>query len=403
VPGLEHSRPKSEALKACLEHKILDGQPAAHLPQNLLPAAASSSSLPTPHVLKHSHRRRRVRARAALATNSALFGFAFSRLLESASKSSVPSKPSPIDPRWSMAHLRLLGRYSMCREAENFTGYSRAQWEGALWESCENAFESLVMAGLVAPCSPKELLYGRVAYKQAKQMLKDRGLKVSGRRAELIERLWKEDQAAMEKIVSGIHLFRCTESGQRISDAFLAYRAKVERAAFDALCARNADLGTRVICDFQDALGFPETPSFQSKPDVSKVRSVFSVRPKILAGVSEATLEHLRVAAGMVFLGFGFQWLPDNFQTGLAIKNEAAVRMIISQIQSNGMIEQAKERPDLISGVHVYVASEPPPCDACHALKNKNWKLGDQPELPYESCTHLMGCRCCYGLSYVGL
>jgi hypothetical protein len=288
----------------------------------------------------------------------------------------------------------------MCREVDNFTGHWKDQWEGALGEGCDIAFERLVSAGFVAPCSAKELLDGRVPYIQAKQMLRDRGLKLSGRRAELIDRLWKEDQAAMEKLVLGIHLFRCTESGQQLADRFLAYRAKVERAAFDALRARNADLAVRAICDFQDALGFPETPSFLSNPEISKVRSVFSARPKILASVSEATLEDLRIAAGMVFLGLGFRWLPDGLQTGLQMKNESAIRMIVSHIQSSGHIQQEQENSDIISGVRVYLSCEGS-CDACSALKDKEWKLGEQPELPYEHCTHRMGCRCCYGLSYV--
>ncbi len=177
-------------------------------------------------------------------------------------------------------------------------------------------------------------------------------------------------------------------------------RAKVERAAFDALCARNADLAVRIVCDFQDALDLPEDPLFQSKPDASKVRSVFSVRPKILADVTEVVLDQLRIAAGMVFLGFGFRWLPDGLQTGLEMKNESAIRMIVSHIQNSRLIQQANERADLISGVHVYLSSEGS-CDACCALKDKNWKLGEQPELPFERCTHRMGCRCCYGLSYV--
>jgi len=316
----------------------------------------------------------------------------------------MPSVPSKIDPRWTFAHLKLLSQYFRCREGEKFVGHSAAQWRGALGESCEEAFERLIGAGLIAACSLQERLDSTVPYGKAKQMLRDRGLKASGRKTEMIERLWEADVEAMRRIVAEVHLFRCTESGQQLAKSFLEYCNEMERTAFGALRERNVNLAFRVVCDFEDSLGFPENPSFPSKPDISNVRCVFAVKPKILATVSEEVLEHLRVAAAMAFLGIGGSWLPDGLRTGLAMKNEVAVRMIVFHVQSSREVEQEKQHADLVSEVSVVFASEEPypPCDACRALKDKRWDLGEQPELPYEHCIHDMGCRCSYEFVYRG-
>jgi hypothetical protein len=51
----------------------------------------------------------------------------------------------------------------------------------------------------------------------------------------------------------------------------------------------------------------------------------FQVGARFQARLSGKVLEELRVAAGMAFLGFGRNWLPEDLDTGLAMNCDAAV------------------------------------------------------------------------------
>ena len=52
------------------------------------------------------------------------------------------------------------------------------------------------------------------------------------------------------------------------------------------------------------------------------------------------------------------------------------------------------KRNPFIKYVEILTASDT--CDECKVLAKKQFKLDRAPELPYEKCTHHMGCRCVY-------
>jgi hypothetical protein len=301
----------------------------------------------------------------------------------------MPSVPSKTDPQWTLAHLMLLGKFSRPHLG---TGPWGDQWSAALGEDGNEALRRFVEAGFLVRCSVPEQLAFKCSSVQLKQMLRNRGLKLSGRKDEMAERLCKAAPAEMEKAVAGMDLLAYSESGQQLAGEFFARRDETHRVALASLRERNPGLACRVVSEFQDALGFPEIPMFQTKPDLADVTSVFSLRPRILAGVNEEALEHLRVAAGMAFLGLGDNWLPENLETGIRLAGPAAVSMIISRVQSGKNLESWRSS-GLVRTVKI-ICSADGPCEACSGLRSRVWPIEELPEIPYENCSSPEGCRC---------
>jgi hypothetical protein len=245
---------------------------------------------------------------------------------------------------------------------------------------------------MLVSCTVREGLDFKFSSAQLKQILRKRGLKLSGRKDEMPERLCKADAGEMEKIVASLNLLTTSESGQQLASEFLVRRGEMQRTALAALWERNAGLACQVVCEFQDALGFPEIPMIQTKPALADVNSVFSVRPRILAGVNKEALEHLRVAAGMAFLGLGDHWPPENLETGTRLDGPAAVNMIISSVQNRRNVESWR-RSGVVRMVKIQCSFDGP-CEACRGLEGRVWPIEELPEIPYEHCTSPDGCYC---------
>lgn len=287
----------------------------------------------------------------------------------------------------------LLSKFSNARTADALPpGHWSDQWRSALGETHEDAIRRFIDAGLLVPCSLSQRLAWKVPYTELKRILRDRKLKVSGRKAEMAARLCESDPGEMGKIVAGLRLLQCSESGRTLASAVIARKSEMQNAALEALREKNLELAVRTVNEFQDALGFPEDPLMPSKPALADVRRIFTVNPKILKGVSDDAMESVRIAAGMAFLGLGTKWLPENLVTGARIDGDIAVDMVVSRVQTERNVE-SWQASGLVSSVEV-VCSTDGPCEACSELSEHPWSIDTVPEIPYEHCTSEWGCHC---------
>ena len=85
------------------------------------------------------------------------------------------------------------------------------------------------------------------------------------------------------------------------------------------------------------------------------------------------------------------EWLPLNFETGLAIDNDAAARMFVFYASHQADVANYRQS-GVVKQVEVLAAQNS--CEACKKISGKKFKLNQVIELPYEYCTHEMGCRC---------
>ncbi|MHB8502098.1 MAG: SAP domain-containing protein [Candidatus Acidiferrales bacterium] len=305
----------------------------------------------------------------------------------------MSSAPSKTDPTWTLAHLMLLGKYSRGRQLEmGGHAYPDQQWKGALGESLQDATKRFAESGLLEECPLSYRVMSKFNQIVLKQMLRQRGLKVSGRKDELAKRLVEADRDGMFEATSEFVMMQCTDKGRYLANEFSERTEEMQQAALQALRRRDLESAIQYVCHYQDALGFPEAPFFPSKPNASDLRRTFSVKPKILGSISDEVLESLRVAAGMGFLGIRGKWISDDLETGVAMDGASAVAMIISKVQNDRNLESY--RLSEVTRIRI-IGSADGSCLSCAKIQRKMWNLKDVPEIPYERCTSEGGCRCC--------
>jgi len=306
--------------------------------------------------------------------------------------SSHPSKPaSP----WSLAHLLLLSKFIRARKVEPpSAGALSDGWKVALGESKHDAIRRFASAGLLIPCPLIEKLSHCVSAARMKEMLRERGLKLSGRKDEMAERLCTADPRAIESALASTELLKCTEMGRQLAGEFLEREQRMKRALTEYLQKGDCEAAVQEVCEFKDALGFPTTPWFPDRPRLDDVRNALSAKPRILASVSEGNLRQLRLAAAKAFLGLWSKWYLDDMETDLKMSNEVAVNMMISSIQNGRNL--AYWRLGKVERVKILGTSTDDSCAGCEVLRNRVWPIDEVPELPHADCTSECGCRCAY-------
>jgi hypothetical protein len=131
--------------------------------------------------------------------------------------SSQPSRPgSP----WSLAHLLLLTKFLMVRKVEPSTGDGAGRWKAALGESEPDAIRRFASGGLLVSCPLPEKIAYTFSDAFLRGMLRERGLKLSGRKDEKAERLCSTDPRGMEAALAGVELLKCSETGRQLADEF---------------------------------------------------------------------------------------------------------------------------------------------------------------------------------------
>jgi hypothetical protein len=321
---------------------------------------------------------------------------------------------SKVDWRESAAHILLLSKFKGAREEYRegwLGGHAWEEWETALNESPQKAMRRLLDDGVLEQASLTECLAYKFKASDFKAMLRQRGLRVSGRKADLIDRLIQADCEGMQQAVSDLTLFKCSEQGREIVEqckgAEREKRASLERTVLGSLQDRNFRKAVDLYVSYEAEQVFPKGMGIDwqdypfSSEDVSKLSIIFEQRPKVLAQLSGEQLEPLRLAAGMFVLGWNIgqvsDWLPSDLETGLQMSNAAAAMQLYSYAVSLREIQEARviEKEGFFRYiVEVRTCNDDIVCMACRELASKAYSLDDVPELPHEKCTSEDGCRC---------
>lgn len=300
----------------------------------------------------------------------------------------------------SPAHLLLLSKFRKPRAIDDFS--QSDTWEAVLNEAPKKAVKRFISEGLLKQASLNGLLDYKYKVSELKLMLEQRGLPVSGRKAGLIERLVESDPDGMRKVVRGLNVLQCTEQGRAIAEEYLAQekekRARVEEQTLYALHQRKFKKASQMVAAFEAQQVFPRGINIDWKhhnpdQDVAMLKVIFQAKPRILATLNEEQMGHVRLAAGMMYLWGTNQakaWLPDDLETDLRMDNDAAARMIVFYAYHQRSI--AQYRATGVKTVRILATGDS--CAACKKLARRKYKISEVPELPYEKCTHEMGCRC---------
>jgi hypothetical protein len=305
-----------------------------------------------------------------------------------------------VDWKKSAAHRLLLSRFLHPQDPQEFA--DKDYWQNALRESPEKALKRFLDEGLLEPTGPEGVLGFRYKLTELKKMLKERSLKVSGRKPELVERLVEADPDGVAKLTRGLIVYQCTEEGRTIAQEYLdrvkERKSKAEQQALEALQKGKFKEAAEAVVSFEAEQVFPRGLNIDwdkrdTAEDAEMLAEMFRAEPEILSGISEQAMAPLRVGAGMMYL-WGTNkakgWLPGDLQTGLVMDTDAAARMVYFYALSRTRLKQYRESG--VKKVEILTAGDS--CEACRKLAGKEFSIDKAPILPYGKCTHEMGCRC---------
>jgi hypothetical protein len=256
-------------------------------------------------------------------------------------------------------------------------------------------------------------------------MLSSRGLKVSGKKAELIQRLLEADPKGIEVPHAHRMILRCTPAASQAVSRWKAEQARSFETASDSVIAALRNRHFKEAIRTADAYRKnkfepPIHPGVAAMTIKSAPRSieerakdlatVFTMRPKILNDLQPEQWEGLylnyavwellgRTAPEKCAPGFTEEDEDDDREapekcvpgpTGIkAMNSTMATRMLSFYVKHQCDLARMRE-----SGIKKAKIIGIGGCEACLALKDQTFRLDELPELPYKDCTCELGCRC---------
>lgn len=300
----------------------------------------------------------------------------------------------------SPAHLLFLSKFLKPLSLDHY--YDSDYWEPALEAPPKQVIRRFLSENLIEQVDLPEFPNYKYKVSDLKSILRELGLPVSGRKSELIQRLIENDPHGAEDMVRGLEIVQCTEKGRRIAERYLAQeaqkRASVEDQTFRALKKGKFYEASEMMAAFEARQVFSrgigiDWNNYDPSRDVEMLEMIFAAQPNILSSLNNEQMEHLRPAAGMMYLWGISQataWLPSSLETNLELDNDTAARMIMFYASHKRNIAGLRAA----EAKTVKILSADDSCPSCKRLSESNHKISEVPELPYEKCTHRMGCRC---------
>ena len=237
-----------------------------------------------------------------------------------------------------------------------------------------------------------------------KSILKRKGLRGSGAKSKLIDRLIAFDRNAMLELTQGTDAYRCTLTGRQLAEAYVEHeetkRAGIENDVLSLLIAGEYAKAVHEVAQFEAGQVFArglgiDWMNYDGTSDVESIRAIFTTTPAILRGIEKDRLRQIRPAAGMMHLwgtGTAKKWLPDGFDTGIHLDGNTACRMLVFHAANVRNLKQFEECG--IKSVKIIGSGDDGCCDECKKISGRKYRLHEIPELPYPSCTSEDGCRC---------
>lgn len=305
------------------------------------------------------------------------------------------------DWKKSKAHWLLLSKFIHPQNPDDFS--KSDIWENVLGEKPSQAVKRFLDEGLIAGAELENILAYKLKVSELKDMLKQHGLPVSGRKEDMIKRLVNADSLGMKKIIAGLTVLQCVQQGKEQAEKYLLYekdkRNQVEMQVMEYIRKRMFREASLTVSAYEAKQIFPrgmgiDWKNYDANRDVETINIIFSSKPKILSKLSDDKSDNLRQGAAMMLLwgtNTAQEWLPSEFETGLSFDVNTAARMFLFYARHKISLEQYRKY-----GVTKYaeVLAAQDSCDECKKLTKKRYKLDEFPELPHEHCTHEKGCRC---------
>lgn len=298
------------------------------------------------------------------------------------------------DWRTSPAHLDLLSKFVKGRDIAQVMGWQYLK--DALNEPTRLAVDRFINEGVLVPCTLEESVDKLLTVTELKELLRERGLKLSGRKADLIGRLIQADKAALEHLVGKRQFMKCSPEALELLNAFEEQRkaaeteAKVNSHRF--LMERNVRDPYREYVQYMRKY---RNPGFASTPyQAEQLEIILSTSPEALSDLGASALAHLQAAVAMSNLWSDEDptyWLPESFPANVIspriatsyLTRAAELKIQVSWFGKHGLKARIVFSPYDIDS-----------CDLCKEYDGKEFTQSDFPNLPLRGCTSEIGCMC---------
>jgi hypothetical protein len=302
----------------------------------------------------------------------------------------------------SEPHLLLLSKFVHGQEIDYFVKWGN--WEQVLNESSQKAIKRFVDEGMLTNADLETIVSYKCKVTDLKNLLKQRGLAVSGNKDELTKRIVQSDKAGMLKLTEGVKLLVCTQAGCEIAEQYIASqkekRLKVDQQVMDCLAKRMFREASLAVAKYEAGQVFSrgmgvDWKHYNPNRDIQILQHIYGNKPEILNKLDDTKLDSLQLGAGMMLLwgeNKATKWIPKDFETGLSMNTDVAARMLLFNALSIANLKQYKE-----NGIkYIEVLATPDSCEACKKLQSKRYRIDKAPKLPNPNCIHELGCRCVY-------
>lgn len=316
--------------------------------------------------------------------------------------------------RNSAAHLLLLSKFrkgdSLDRYRSDSGYWAVPGWTAALGERPTKAIKRFIKDGMVEPGGLQQRMEYQFKASTLKSMLKEKGLKISGRKEDLIRRLIDSDARLMSEITRGLDLYCCTAAGMQLAENYLegekVKRQAVEQEVLGLLVSRKFSKALHAVSQYEAAQVFSrglgiDWANYDGREEIKRLKFIFRATPTILDGIEKERLKQLRCYAGMMLLwgtATARRWSPKGFETGIHLDADAVCRML--EFHSRYLHDMDVYRKDGIRTVKVCGADDGAMCSECRKISGRKYHIGSVPELPYAKCTCDAGCRCLITAEY---
>lgn len=306
------------------------------------------------------------------------------------------------DWKKSHAHLLLLSKFLHVNSEDWFIGNER--WKGVLNEEPEKAIDQFIKDKAIE----RATLFDSVSYQftvsALKLMARENGLKISGRKDELVNRLIDHDEIYMKNLSKNKILYICTDSGKKIAENYLLEKEIQRKCAinksFKFISKKDFFSAIDIVARYESSQVFQrgigiDWSNIDKKQHIDFLRVIFTKKPAILKNIENDILNKLQVAAAMMHL-WGTptvgELINDNYESGIYLDKEAACRMII--FYASHALNLSDYKLAGFRKIKINCVEDMNLCDECKKINNAIYCLDNAPELPYEKCTCSIGCRC---------
>lgn len=333
---------------------------------------------------------------------------------------------------YSRAHLLFLSKYEEGRIIGDIP-YPKNDWYYALHETPDHAIEKFIRDGLIEEFDlPKKISF-RYKVVDIKELLRGKGLKISSRKYELIQRLLVADRKQAEALVHNLKILGCTTLGLQLITQYKEFckteLQTMQRDIISALQSKDFELASIIASDYKAKqirfTGIYAKPNHmeylsESNPYIEELTDLFNFIPSIYLHLSYKEIDLLRQASAFLVLNLeppSFIFPPD-FEPNIAIKDNIwACRAFISGLYFKKNLEIYMKKREKYLGdlslfkddkemyallrtmdtyefVYIVTCNDSYVCPKCKKLASRKIPIDKVPELPYEKCTSEIGCRC---------